>query len=146
MGPPPTTYVFVVLEQQPVLGAVTLVGFESFDLAGMRFHAASSLFSLGEYSWLRESADTIIGLRWDLDPGTDLLLAQLPNHPYVRKLPQTNSVEFYFGQGRTFDPDQSIDHDIGEQRLYSNASGVLCCGFDDMNLTTAERNGVWISH
>lgn len=135
-------FLFIEFDTTAKLGIARLHAFEETTLNGEHIRARSTFFSFGEYSWLREAPDSIIGLRWDIDPGTDIVLEDLIDRSYLEKMPQTNSVNVFFGSSRVFDARISADHDIGEQRIYVNDSGLLCCGFEVNLLSGTELRGL----
>lgn len=96
----------------------------------------------GFYDWLRTGEGAVVGVRYHPTEETRFLLEEALALDYVA-VGRHEDLCIYFGENRTFDPDQSEDQDFAYDQVFvapSRIGSAIC--FSTENLTEAQVSGL----
>jgi hypothetical protein len=96
----------------------------------------------GFYDWLRTGDGVVVGVRYHPTEETRFLLEEALALDYAA-VGRHKDLCIYFGENRTFDPDQSEDQDFAYDQVFVTPSRIgsgIC--FSTENLTEAQVSGL----
>jgi len=123
---------------------------KEFTLNGKKFHDTRLGEWTGFYDWLRDSNGGLLGVRYWLSEGTELLEEHARVLTYT-KVDPSRHIEVYFSERKDFDANLSADQEFLYDPVFRSDDGSYALGFamdglsesDIRNLENAQAD--WIA-
>lgn len=118
----------VVLKSKLALAESSVWPLKGFVLNGKEYHDAALGEWTGFYDWLRDPNGYLLGVRYWLNEGTEMLAQQARVLDYVSLKP-SRFIEIYFSDRRDVDPKLSADQEFLYDPVFRSDDGEYALGF-----------------